>query len=197
MCKRDLQWTKLHLIVTIVVIAKTDLENYHPSTGSPALSLSYVAGMKVDFAFESCSTYRQAWTTEQVVSTRETVWGRDRGSSVFPREVCTKPGCPGHSAPCLHGTTGPPSRNISISATVLQATLETRLLNDFTALIFRSLEFIRIIFNNSARTAKRTQHFTVPRINCLILFKEVLADYSKNHMKPINTMLATCRITDC
>jgi hypothetical protein len=44
-----------------------------------------------------------------------------------------------------------------------------------------------MLFKNSVRTSKRTQHFTITKINWLTLFKEIIAVYSENHMKPINT----------
>jgi hypothetical protein len=45
-----------------------------------------------------------------------------------------------------------------------------------------------MIFKNSVRTAKKTQHFTITKINWLTLFKEIIAVYSENHMKPIDTL---------
>jgi hypothetical protein len=44
-----------------------------------------------------------------------------------------------------------------------------------------------MLFNNSVRTAKKTPHFTVTKINRLTLFKEIIAVYSEYHMKHINT----------
>jgi hypothetical protein len=44
-----------------------------------------------------------------------------------------------------------------------------------------------MLFKNSVRTSKRTPHFTITKINWLMLFKEVIAVYSENHTKPINT----------
>jgi hypothetical protein len=41
---------------------------------------------------------------------------------------------------------------------------------------------------NSVRTAKKTPHFTITKINWLTLFKEVIAVYSENHTKPINVL---------
>jgi len=51
-----------------------------------------------------------------------------------------------------------------------------------------------MLFKNSVRTSKRTPHFTITKNNSLMLFKEVIAVYSENHAKPINTK---CSITDC
>jgi hypothetical protein len=44
------------------------------------------------------------------------------------------------------------------------------------------------VCNNSVRTAKKTQHFTITKINWLTLFKEIIAVYIENHMKPIHTI---------
>jgi hypothetical protein len=51
-----------------------------------------------------------------------------------------------------------------------------------------------MLFKNSVRASKRTQHFTIIKINWLTPFKEIIAVYSENHAKPINTK---CSITDC
>jgi hypothetical protein len=47
-------------------------------------------------------------------------------------------------------------------------------------------KLIKNIFKNSVRTAKKTQHFTITKINWLTLFKEIIAVYSENRTKPIN-----------
>jgi len=44
-----------------------------------------------------------------------------------------------------------------------------------------------MLFKNSVRTSKRTQHFTITNINWLTLFKEITAVYTENHTKPVNT----------
>jgi hypothetical protein len=41
-----------------------------------------------------------------------------------------------------------------------------------------------MLFKNSVRTSKRTPHFTITKINWLILFKEIIAVYTENHTKP-------------
>jgi hypothetical protein len=41
---------------------------------------------------------------------------------------------------------------------------------------------------------KRTPHFSITKINWLMLFKEIMAVYSEDHTKPINTK---CSVTDC
>jgi hypothetical protein len=51
-----------------------------------------------------------------------------------------------------------------------------------------------ITFKNPVRTSKRTPHFTITKINWLTLFKGIIAIYSENHAKPINTKYS---ITDC
>jgi hypothetical protein len=43
------------------------------------------------------------------------------------------------------------------------------------------------IFTDSVHTAKKTPHFTVTKISWLTLFKEIIADYSENHLKHMNT----------
>jgi hypothetical protein len=45
-----------------------------------------------------------------------------------------------------------------------------------------------IIYKDSVRTAKKTPHFTITTINWLTLFKEIIAVYSENHTKHINTL---------
>jgi len=51
-----------------------------------------------------------------------------------------------------------------------------------------------MLYKNSVRTSKRTPNFTITSFNFLTLFKEIIAVYSENHAKPINTK---CSITDC
>jgi hypothetical protein len=47
-----------------------------------------------------------------------------------------------------------------------------------------------MLFKNSVRTSKRRPHLTITTINWLTLFKEIIAVYSENHTKPINTNAA-------
>jgi hypothetical protein len=42
---------------------------------------------------------------------------------------------------------------------------------------------IIMIIKNLFRAAKKTQHFTITKINWLTLFKEIIAVYSENHTK--------------
>jgi hypothetical protein len=42
-----------------------------------------------------------------------------------------------------------------------------------------------MLFKNSVRTSKRTAHFTITKINWLMMFKEITAAHSENHTKPI------------
>jgi hypothetical protein len=51
-----------------------------------------------------------------------------------------------------------------------------------------------VIFKNSACIAKKTQHLTITKINWFMLFKDIIAAYTENHMKNINTK---CNINDC
>jgi hypothetical protein len=48
-------------------------------------------------------------------------------------------------------------------------------------------KLVQIVFKNSVRTAKKTQHFTITKISWLTLFKEI-AVYSEKHKMPINTL---------
>jgi hypothetical protein len=43
-----------------------------------------------------------------------------------------------------------------------------------------------MLFKNPVRTPKRTPHFTITKINWLMLFKEIIA-IGENYSKPINT----------
>jgi hypothetical protein len=44
------------------------------------------------------------------------------------------------------------------------------------------------MFKNSVRTTKKAPHFTVTKVNRLTLFKEIIAVYTENQMKHINTL---------
>jgi hypothetical protein len=48
-------------------------------------------------------------------------------------------------------------------------------------------KLVYILFTNLVRTLKRTPNFTITKINWLMLFKEIIAVYSENHAKPMNT----------
>jgi hypothetical protein len=56
------------------------------------------------------------------------------------------------------------------------------------------MKLVNILVKNSVCTSKRTPNFTITKINWLMLLKEIIAIYSENHAKPINTK---CSITDC
>jgi hypothetical protein len=43
------------------------------------------------------------------------------------------------------------------------------------------------MYKNSLCTAKKTQLFTITKINLLMLCKEIISVYSENHTKPIIT----------
>jgi hypothetical protein len=49
------------------------------------------------------------------------------------------------------------------------------------------LKIVGIIFKNSVHTAKKIQHFTIIKINWLMLFKEIIPVYTENHRKCIIT----------
>jgi hypothetical protein len=55
-------------------------------------------------------------------------------------------------------------------------------------------KFVCIVFKNLDTTSKRTLHFTTTNIDWFRLFKEIIAVYSENHTKPINTKHI---VTDC
>jgi hypothetical protein len=44
-------------------------------------------------------------------------------------------------------------------------------------------KLVQLIFKNSVRTANKTQHFSITKINWLMLFKEIIAVYTENHTK--------------
>jgi hypothetical protein len=44
-------------------------------------------------------------------------------------------------------------------------------------------KLVQIIYKNSERTAKKTQDFTITKINWLRLFKEIIAVHSENRTK--------------
>jgi hypothetical protein len=48
-------------------------------------------------------------------------------------------------------------------------------------------KLVEIIFKDSVRTAKKTPHFAVTKINRLTLFKEIIGVYRENHTKPEST----------
>jgi hypothetical protein len=53
-----------------------------------------------------------------------------------------------------------------------------------------------VIFKNLVirPTSKKTQHFTITKINRLTLFKEIIAVYSENHTKHINNLHSVDKI---
>jgi hypothetical protein len=46
-----------------------------------------------------------------------------------------------------------------------------------------------MLFKNSVRTSKRTPHFTITKINWLMLFKEIIAVYSDNNKCKMQALL--------
>jgi hypothetical protein len=45
-----------------------------------------------------------------------------------------------------------------------------------------------MLFKNSVRTSKRTPHFTITKIQWLMLFKKITSVYFQNNAKPKNTI---------
>jgi hypothetical protein len=52
-----------------------------------------------------------------------------------------------------------------------------------------------LIFKNPALSTKKAG-VTITKMNWLILFKEMIAVYFENNMKPINTLWTKCRVID-
>jgi hypothetical protein len=50
------------------------------------------------------------------------------------------------------------------------------------------LKLVFIIFKHSVLTSKKTQSTTIAKINQLMPFREIIAIYSENHVKPTNTL---------
>jgi hypothetical protein len=55
--------------------------------------------------------------------------------------------------------------------------------------VFNPLKWkhVQILFKISVRTAKKTPHFTITKINWLTLFEEIIAVFTENHTKPTKT----------
>jgi hypothetical protein len=50
------------------------------------------------------------------------------------------------------------------------------------------LKLIKTVFKNSVRSAKKTPLFTITKIRWVMLFKEIMAVYSENQTKPVDTL---------
>jgi hypothetical protein len=70
---------------------------------------------------------------------------------------------------------------------ILLRALFSNTLSLFFSLNPLKMKLIYILFKNSVCTSKRTPTFTITKINWLMPFKEIIAVYSENHAKPINT----------
>jgi hypothetical protein len=92
--------------------------------------------------------------------------------------VVRSPRLPGfqdrHGHACRHGR---PGRHVALVATVAPRSNTAGTL---------------LLFNNSFRTAKKTQHFTILKISLLTPFKEIIAVYTENHAKQ---KMQTCRLS--
>jgi hypothetical protein len=62
-----------------------------------------------------------------------------------------------------------------------------------TAALLKAV-LVYITFKNPVRTAKKTLHFTVTKVNWLTLFKEIIAVYTVNDMKNMSTKF---RLVNC
>jgi hypothetical protein len=58
------------------------------------------------------------------------------------------------------------------------------------------MKLVYIVFKNSVRTSKRTPILTITKISWLMLFKEIIAVYSENYAKPIDTLLTVKAVKD-
>jgi hypothetical protein len=58
------------------------------------------------------------------------------------------------------------------------------------ALTHSKPKIAQIIFKDSVRTAKKTQLFTITKINWLMLFKEIIPVCTENRTKPTNANAA-------
>jgi hypothetical protein len=45
-----------------------------------------------------------------------------------------------------------------------------------------------IIFKDPVHTSKKTEHFTIKKLNFLMLLKKLIAVHAENYTKPINTL---------
>jgi hypothetical protein len=62
----------------------------------------------------------------------------------------------------------------------------------YAALDTSQAKLVYIIFKNLVRTSKKAQYLTITKINWLMLFKEIIAVYTENHMKHVSTK---CSVT--
>jgi hypothetical protein len=71
--------------------------------------------------------------------------------------------------------------------------------HEFSSYVYNPLKpkLVYIIFKNSVRTAKKTQLFTITKINWLTLFKEIIPVYIAKHAQLINTRCGQNVVTDC
>jgi hypothetical protein len=78
----------------------------------------------------------------------------------------------------------------SFCAERLEVAIQTRMavVSDKQKVEPSKLKLVQVIFKNPVRTSKRTQHFTITKINWLTLFKEIIAVYTENHTKIINRL---------
>jgi hypothetical protein len=52
-----------------------------------------------------------------------------------------------------------------------------------------------IILNKSVRTSKKTQHFTITKMNCVRLFKEIIGVYIENvHIQNTNLLIINAMV---
>jgi hypothetical protein len=66
-----------------------------------------------------------------------------------------------------------------LAASIIRAMINIQII-DFNSL---KPKIVCIIFKNSVLTSKKTQHFTITKINLLMLFEEKIAVYTENPHK--------------
>jgi hypothetical protein len=54
------------------------------------------------------------------------------------------------------------------------------------SMYYVKLKLVQIIFKNSVRASKRTPHFTITKINWLMLVKKVISVYDESHREFIH-----------
>jgi hypothetical protein len=57
-------------------------------------------------------------------------------------------------------------------------------------------KLISVIFKNTVCTAKEATHFNITEINWLMLFKEIIATYSENHVELVYTLSGQNTVTE-
>jgi hypothetical protein len=81
----------------------------------------------------------------------------------------------------LHGRFGHHGHHIRLVAMVARVATVVHVAQVATVVPRSITVGALLLFNNSVRTAKKTQHFTITKISLLTLFKEIISVYTENH----------------